>query len=43
LRERGLPVDEIARRLLGREALLTYASLGDFSKRNLIRGLLDGG
>jgi glyoxylase-like metal-dependent hydrolase (beta-lactamase superfamily II) len=43
LRDQDLPVDEIARRLLGREALLTYASLGDFSKRNLIRGLLDGG
>jgi glyoxylase-like metal-dependent hydrolase (beta-lactamase superfamily II) len=40
LREQGLPVAEIARRLLGPEVLLTYASLGDFSKKNLIRGLL---
>jgi glyoxylase-like metal-dependent hydrolase (beta-lactamase superfamily II) len=40
LREQGLPVEEITRRLLGPEVLLTYASLGDFSKRNLIRGLL---
>ncbi|MEO6191810.1 MAG: MBL fold metallo-hydrolase [Thermoanaerobaculia bacterium] len=43
LRDQGLPVEEIARRLLGREAFLTYASLGDFSKRNLIRGLLADG
>jgi glyoxylase-like metal-dependent hydrolase (beta-lactamase superfamily II) len=42
LREQGLPVEEIALRLLGREGLLTYVSLGDFSKRNLIRGLLAG-
>ena len=43
LREQGLPVEEITRRLLGPEVLLTYASLGDFSKRNLIRGLLAAG
>jgi glyoxylase-like metal-dependent hydrolase (beta-lactamase superfamily II) len=42
LRERGLSVEEISRRLLGREPFLTWASLGDFSQRNLIRGLLDG-
>jgi glyoxylase-like metal-dependent hydrolase (beta-lactamase superfamily II) len=42
LREQGLPVKAITRRLLGREVLLTWASLGDFSKRNLIRGLLAG-
>jgi glyoxylase-like metal-dependent hydrolase (beta-lactamase superfamily II) len=42
LREQGLGVEEIAHRLLGREGLLTWASLGDFSKRNLIRGLLEG-
>ncbi|MFL6263878.1 MAG: MBL fold metallo-hydrolase [Thermoanaerobaculia bacterium] len=42
LRDQGLPVEEIARRLLGPEVFLTYASLGDFSKRNLIRGLLAG-
>lgn len=43
LREQGLSIEEIAPRLLGREGLLTWASLGDFSKRNLIRGLLEGG
>jgi glyoxylase-like metal-dependent hydrolase (beta-lactamase superfamily II) len=42
LREQGLSAEEIARRLLGPEVLLTYLSLGDFSKRNLIRGLLAG-
>jgi len=42
LRDQGLSIEEIAPRLLGREGLLTYASLGDFSKRNLIRGLLAG-
>lgn len=41
LRDRGRTVGEIAATLLGREELLTYASFGDFSKRNLIRGLLD--
>ena len=40
LRDEGLSVADITRRLLGREELLTYASLGDFSKRNLIRALL---
>lgn len=40
LRERGLPVKVIARRLLGREGFLVWFSLGDFSQRNLIRGLL---
>jgi glyoxylase-like metal-dependent hydrolase (beta-lactamase superfamily II) len=44
LRDQGVPVERISRRLLGREELLTWASLGDFSKTNLIRGLLsDGG
>ena len=42
LRDQGVPVERIARRLLGREGFLTYASLGDFSKTNLIRGLLGG-
>jgi glyoxylase-like metal-dependent hydrolase (beta-lactamase superfamily II) len=42
LQGQGLGGDAIARRLLGRETFLTYASLGDFSKRNLIRGLLGG-
>lgn len=43
LRDQGVPVERIARQLLGREELLTYASLGDFSKTNLIRGLLGDG
>jgi glyoxylase-like metal-dependent hydrolase (beta-lactamase superfamily II) len=42
LREQGLGVDEITRRLLGREGFLAWFSLGDFSQRNLIRALLDG-
>lgn len=41
LREQGLGIDEITRRLLGREGFLSWFSLGDFSQRNLIRGLLD--
>lgn len=40
LRERGWPLRRITRRLLGREGFLYYASLGDFSKRNLVRSLL---
>jgi glyoxylase-like metal-dependent hydrolase (beta-lactamase superfamily II) len=40
LAERGLSAREITRRLLGREGLFTYLSLGDFSKRNLIRALI---
>ena len=40
LREKGLSVDEITKRLLGREGLLAWLSLGDFSHRNLIRELL---
>lgn len=43
LRDEGLSVAAITRRLLGREEFLTYASLGDFSKRNLIRALLSEG
>jgi glyoxylase-like metal-dependent hydrolase (beta-lactamase superfamily II) len=42
LRDRGWPVRRITRRLLGREGFLYYASFGDFSKRNLVRSLLDG-
>jgi glyoxylase-like metal-dependent hydrolase (beta-lactamase superfamily II) len=37
---RGLPLAVISRQLLGREGFLAYASLGDFSHRNLVRGLL---
>lgn len=40
LRDQGLPVAKIARRLLGREGFLAWLSLGDFSHRNLIRSLL---
>lgn len=42
LLQQGLPPGRIARQLLGREGLLTVLSLGDFSKRNLIRDLLRG-
>ncbi len=42
LRDANFPVAAIARRLLGREEFLTYASFGDFSKRNLIRSFLQG-
>ncbi len=38
----GLPVRTIARRLLGPEGWMTVASAGEFSKRNLIRSLLNG-
>ncbi len=40
LRAAGLPLGEITRRLLGEEGLMTLASRGEFSKRNLVRGLL---
>ncbi|HYG63436.1 MAG TPA: MBL fold metallo-hydrolase [Thermoanaerobaculia bacterium] len=40
LRDQGLEEAEIARRLLGRDGLLSWVSLGDFSHRNLIRALL---
>lgn len=40
LAAQGLPEREITRRLLGREELMTWMSLGDFSKRNLVRALL---
>lgn len=43
LRDRGWSVRRITRELLGPEGLLVYASLGDFSKRNLVRSLLSGG
>ena len=39
----GMAVGAITRRLLGREGLFTALSLGDFSKRNLILGLLAEG
>ena len=42
LRDRGLSLPEISRRLLGRDGLLSYASFGDFSHENLIRALLAG-
>jgi ribonuclease/clavin/mitogillin len=40
LRHRGLEVRAITHRLIGPEGFLTYFSLGDFSKINLIRSLL---
>ncbi len=40
LRDGGLPTGAIATRMLGREGLLAWVSLGDFSKRNLVRSLL---
>lgn len=42
LRDQGLGERAITRRLLGREGLFTWLSLGDFSKRNLIAKLLAG-
>lgn len=40
LSRQGLSVPRITRRLLGREGWMTWISLGDFSKRNLVRRLL---
>ncbi len=40
LRKQGLSPEEIARRLLGPETRMTHLTGGDFSKVNLIRGLL---
>lgn len=40
LRDQGLSVDEITKRLLGREGFLAGFSFGDFSHRNLVQGLL---
>ncbi len=37
----GARPESISRRLLGREGAMTAISLGDFSKRNLIRSLLE--
>lgn len=37
----GLPLDQITRRLLGREGLLTYLTGYNLSKRNLIRSCLE--
>lgn len=42
LRDQGLPTAAVARRLLGRDGFLAWASLGDFSQRNLIESLLKG-
>lgn len=41
LRDRGLSLRAVTRRLLGREGLFTWISLGDFSKINLVRALLE--
>jgi glyoxylase-like metal-dependent hydrolase (beta-lactamase superfamily II) len=40
LRDQGLSTSDIARRLLGRDGFISWASLGDFSHRNLIESLL---
>lgn len=40
LRNKGLSIEEIALRLLGRDGFLAWASFGDFSHANLIRSLL---
>lgn len=40
LRQQGLPVEEISRRLLGPEGMMTRITGGHFSKTNLIRALL---
>lgn len=40
LRDKGLSVREITRRLLGREDLTSAATLGHFTKKNLVRGCL---
>lgn len=39
LREQGLSMRRITRRLLGREGFFFWFSLGDFSKKNLVRAL----
>lgn len=41
LQTEGRPPREIRDRLLGRESFLSLASLGDFSKLNMVRALLD--
>lgn len=43
LSESGCSARAITRRLLGREGLMTFLSGGEFSKRNLICSLLNGG
>lgn len=40
LHRKGLPLDEIRFQVLGPEVLMAYVTGGQFSKRNLIRGLL---
>lgn len=40
LSAQGCSLRQITRKLVGSETLLTYLSLGDFSKRNLMRALL---
>lgn len=42
LRSQGLSVPVIARRLLGKNGFMEFATLGDMSKQNLINGLLRG-
>lgn len=42
LHGKGVPVREITRRLLGREDLTSLATLGHFTKGNMVRGCLAG-
>jgi glyoxylase-like metal-dependent hydrolase (beta-lactamase superfamily II) len=42
LHEKGISVREITRRLLGREDLTSLATLGHFTKGNMVRGCLAG-
>ncbi len=43
LAREGVPVRKVTRTLLGREGFMTLISMGNFSKRNLIRSLLEAG
>ncbi len=43
LHSRGLGPAAIARKLFGRERLIAYVTLGDFSGRNMVRSYLRGG
>ena len=40
LRDKGLSIREITRRLLGREDFTSLATMGHFTKGNLVRGCL---
>jgi len=40
MRSAGMPVHKVTRKLLGRESFMYYLTLGDFSRANLVNGLL---